>query len=62
MKRIDHIALTVPNVEEATCFFKQAFGAEVLYDGHRPSDPAVEGPIVEAVLECQRDAVGFIGV
>lgn len=50
MKRIDHIALTVPNVEEATCFFKQAFGAEVLYDGHRPSDPAVEGPIAEAVF------------
>ncbi len=50
MKRIDHIALTVPDVEEATCFFNQAFGGEILYDGHRPSDPAVEGPIAEAVF------------
>ena len=50
MKRIDHIALTVPDVEEATRFFEQAFGAEILYDGHRPSDPAVEGPIAEAVF------------
>ena len=25
MKRIDHIALTVPDVEEATRFFEQAF-------------------------------------
>lgn len=47
---IDHIALTVPDVEEATLFFQQAFQASVLYDGHRPEDSAVEGEVAEAVF------------
>lgn len=47
---IDHIALTVPDVEEATLFFHQAFQASVLYDGHRPDDPAFEREVAEAVF------------
>lgn len=29
---VDHIGITVPDVDEATRFFKEAFGAEILYD------------------------------
>jgi len=31
VRGIDHIGITVPNIEDATLFFKQAFGAQVLY-------------------------------
>jgi catechol 2,3-dioxygenase-like lactoylglutathione lyase family enzyme len=37
---IEHIGVTVPNVEEATQYFADAFGAELLYDTHpRGSEP-----------------------
>ena len=36
---IDHIGLTVPDLEEATVFLKEAFNAEVLYDTLKKSDP-----------------------
>ena len=47
---IEHIALTVPDVEAATRFFQQAFGATVMYDGHSTNDPPVQGPYAEAVF------------
>lgn len=47
---IEHIALTVPDVEQATRFFQQAFNAVIMYDGHRPQDPPVQGEIAEAVF------------
>lgn len=30
--RLDHVALTVPDVEAATAFFRALLGAEILYD------------------------------
>lgn len=36
---IDHIGLTVPNIEEATQFFVEAFAAEVLYDTYTKNEP-----------------------
>ncbi len=41
-----------PNAQgvAASAFFQQAFGATVMYDGHRPTDPPVQGEIVETVF------------
>jgi catechol 2,3-dioxygenase-like lactoylglutathione lyase family enzyme len=40
VKGIEHIGITVPNVDEATRYFAEAFGAELLYDTHpRGSEP-----------------------
>jgi catechol 2,3-dioxygenase-like lactoylglutathione lyase family enzyme len=37
---IEHVGITVPNIEEATRYFVEAFGAELLYDTHpRGSEP-----------------------
>jgi len=44
VRAIDHIGVTVPNLEEAAEFFERAFGAEVIFkmDSHRDtSDPEV---------------------
>ncbi len=32
VRAIEHIGITVPNIEEASAFLEAAFGAEVLYD------------------------------
>lgn len=31
VRGIDHIGITVPDIEKATLFFERAFGAQVLY-------------------------------
>jgi catechol 2,3-dioxygenase-like lactoylglutathione lyase family enzyme len=44
VRAIDHVGITVPNIEEATKFFVDAFGGEVIFamDSHRDTtDPAV---------------------
>lgn len=38
LEYLDHIGLTVPDLEEAKQFFIECFGAEFLYDGQRQSD------------------------
>lgn len=35
---IDHIGLTVPNIEDATIFFSKAFSAEIVYDTYTKKD------------------------
>lgn len=47
---IDHVALTVPDMEEATKFFKEAFNAKIAYDLHRPEEGPLEGTEVEQSL------------
>ena len=37
---VDHIGLTVPNLDEAVSFFEVVFGAEQLYRSSRPANPA----------------------
>jgi catechol 2,3-dioxygenase-like lactoylglutathione lyase family enzyme len=40
VRGIEHIGITVPNVDEAARYFAEAFGAELLYDTHpRGSEP-----------------------
>ncbi|PAF28936.1 VOC family protein [Paenibacillus sp. 7516] len=47
---IDHIGITVPDVEQATVFLQQAFGARLVYDNITPQDPPQEGPEAERKL------------
>ncbi|MET9918378.1 VOC family protein [Streptomyces sp. NPDC059605] len=50
VRGIDHIGVTVPDVETATLFLVRALGAEVLYDTLRRQDGPNGGPEVERRL------------
>lgn len=41
LRYLDHIGLTVPDLEEAEKFFVDCFGAEFLYHGERRNDAAL---------------------
>lgn len=47
---LDHIGITVPDMEQATLFLQQAFGAQLAYDHITPDDPPQEGPEAELKL------------
>lgn len=47
---IDHIGWTVPNIDVATQFLAQAFGAQVVYDSHPKTAAPQAGPEVEQML------------
>lgn len=47
---IQHIGVTVPDLDAATTFFTQGLGAEVAYDGLTPQDEPRQGPEVERQL------------
>ena len=47
IRAIEHIGITVPDLEQATTFFAEAFGAEKIYD---MLDAPLQGPAVEAGL------------
>ncbi|WP_445492752.1 VOC family protein [Niallia sp. 03133] len=47
---IDHIGITVPDIEEATRFLVDAFGAEVCYDVQKPEQLPMEGAEMEKQL------------
>lgn len=47
---IDHIGVTVPDIDEATRFFKEALGAKIVYDTLAPEEAVQEGPSVEKKL------------
>lgn len=44
---INHLGITVPNLDEATIFFKKALGAKWCYDGLTSDDEPRQGMIVE---------------
>ncbi len=50
VRAIDHIGITVPNIEEAATFLEQAFGATALYDNIIPTDSPQTGAEAEAKL------------
>ncbi|WP_407364332.1 VOC family protein (plasmid) [Pseudomonas luteola] len=50
IRGIDHIGITVPDIEEATRFFESAFSAELIYDSVAPSDEDVKGQEAENML------------
>ncbi|WP_180228403.1 VOC family protein [Priestia megaterium] len=47
---IDHVGVTVPDIEKATIFFKKAFGAKIAYDNKKVEDKPLAGPDVEKTL------------
>lgn len=47
---IDHIGVTVPDIEEATVFFKKAFDAKIAYDNKKIEDEPLAGPNLEKTL------------
>lgn len=50
IRGIDHIGITVPDIDAATKFLVEALGAEVIYDSYAKSDPPQEGADVERAL------------
>ncbi len=47
---VNHVGLTVPDLDEATAFLRAAFGARVAYDGLTRGDEPRRGPEVERQL------------
>jgi catechol 2,3-dioxygenase-like lactoylglutathione lyase family enzyme len=47
---IDHVGWTVPDLEAATQFLEQAFGAQVIYDSHPKTSPPLAGACMEQQL------------
>lgn len=52
---IDHVAMTVPNMEEATTFFKNAFKAKINYDLQNPENGILEGEEIEEMLGLKKN-------
>lgn len=50
IRGINHIGMTVPNIDEATKFLKEAFDAKVAYDGLTYDDEPRTGKEVERML------------
>lgn len=50
IRGIDHIGITVPDMEEATEFLHNAFGAKVAYDSKKPEEGAMGGEEIEKIL------------
>lgn len=44
---IDHVALTVPDLEQATSFFQKAFAGEIIVEGLQLNQPPWEGRYAE---------------
>ncbi len=54
IRAVEHIGLTVPDLEQATTFFAEAFGARKIYD--MISEP-LSGPAIEKGLGVPQGAV-----
>jgi catechol 2,3-dioxygenase-like lactoylglutathione lyase family enzyme len=48
---IDHVGMTVPNLDEASCFFEDALGAVPLYDNITKGQVPYQGPEAERKLD-----------
>ncbi|MDO4918006.1 EthD family reductase [Kocuria sp.] len=52
----NHLGLTVPDLDAATLFLREAFDAKIAYDGLTPQDPPREGEETEQQLGLPRGA------
>lgn len=50
MRGVDHLGITVPDIESATQYFISALGAEVLYDVLTAAEPPLGGPEIESAV------------
>lgn len=55
IRGIDHVGLTVPDLDAATRFLAGAFGAETIYDSHLRSDPPQQGEKAMGMLGLRPD-------
>ncbi|MFD1065101.1 VOC family protein [Oceanobacillus locisalsi] len=53
---IDHVGITVPDIEEATTFFKKVFHAKIAYDNKKLGDEPQQGEAVEKTLGLKKGA------
>lgn len=53
---INHIGLTVPNIDDATAFFKEGLNGKIAYDSQTKNDPPRAGESVEQVLGLEHGA------
>jgi len=53
---LDHIGITVPDIDAATAFFESAFDAEFIYDSLPGSSPPQEGDETETTLNLPKGA------
>ena len=60
--RINHIGLTVPDIEAATAFFKEGLNGKIAYDSQRKTDEPRGGEIVEHILGLEEGHPLFINV
>jgi catechol 2,3-dioxygenase-like lactoylglutathione lyase family enzyme len=47
IKTIDHVAMTVPDMDQAIKYFERAYGGKVVCEGLSRSDPPLAGPANE---------------
>jgi len=50
VRGIDHIGITVPDIEQATLFFEHALGAKILYRSVEPDDDNIDNASQEKTL------------
>lgn len=48
IKTIDHVALTVPDLDQATEYFEKAYGGKIVYEGQLREDAPLSGSVSEA--------------
>ena len=58
---INHIGLTVPDIETATAFFKEGLNGKIAYDSQRKTDEP-RGETVEHILGLEKGHPLFINV
>jgi len=56
IRGIDHVGVTVPDMEKATDFFKKVFNAKVAYDNQKPDEEPLAGSDTEQTLGLKKGA------
>jgi catechol 2,3-dioxygenase-like lactoylglutathione lyase family enzyme len=51
VRGIDHVAMTVPNIDDASRFLEKALGAKPIYDDLNRGDTPMKGAVVERQLD-----------
>jgi len=51
VRGIDHVAMTVPNIDDASRFLEEALGAKPIYDDVKRGQPPLKGALIERPLD-----------
>ena len=47
IRTIDHVALTVPDLDQATAYFEKAYGGKIVYEGQTKEEEPLSGSLNE---------------